>query len=134
MVFHLPEDPDVLYVKRVVGMPGEQVVIRDGAVWIDGRKLSMPQELRGLKFELDPIPEEMLTVWGTPKTPAQLDDGEYFVLGDFSLRARDSRLWQIGAPGHHAYAVPASYVVGVATHTYWPLSRCRSLRVAAEAE
>ena len=33
-----------------------------------------------------------------------------------------------GRPGHPPYAVPASYIVGVVTHIYWPPERCRALR------
>ena len=60
--------------------------------------------------------------------PAKLGDDEYFVLGDFSPQAKDSRLWREGAPGHTPYAVPASHIRGVVTHIYWPPKRWRILR------
>ena len=130
IVFRYPEDPKTNYCKRLVGLPGETVVIRDGAVWIDGEKQTPPDSCNGLEY-LDRILTAWLAMpvlWGSEEKPASLGPDEYFVLGDFSARAKDSRLWQQGAPGHPPYAVPASYIVGVVTHIYWPPSRCRVLR------
>ena len=73
------------------------------------------------------MPVEM-TMWRAPDRPAKLGADEYFVLGDFSQQAADSRLWETGAPGHPTYAVPQSYLIGVVTHIYWPPSRWRILR------
>ena len=42
MVFRYPEDPTVNYVKRLVGLPGEKLAIRDGAVWINDAKIDPP--------------------------------------------------------------------------------------------
>jgi signal peptidase I len=123
VVFRYPEDPSINYVMRVVGLPGEQVELKDGDVWIDGARASKPAEIAGLVYLAHPIDEERAT-WG----PGQLGRGEYFVLGDFSRRAKDSRVWETGAPGHPSYAVPESYVVGVVTHIYWPFRRWRSFR------
>lgn len=127
IAFRLPSNPDVYYVKRLVGLPGEELLIRDGAVWINGEKLDPPETLRGIEYlaELD---------WGGMKHPGagsitvKLADDEYFVLGDFSAQASDSRFWETGAPGHPSYAVPQSHIVGVVTHIFWPLNRWRVLR------
>lgn len=127
IVFKFPKAPDITYCKRLVGLPGETVVIRDGAVWIDGQRLSPPESCAGLEYlaEIKDYPHEL---WGSPSKPARLGPDEYFVLGDFSARSKDSRLWQQGAPGHPPYAVPADYIVGVVTHIYWPHSRWQILR------
>jgi signal peptidase I len=132
VAFRLPSDPQTNYVKRLVGLPGETVVIKDGAVWIDGRKLDPPPSLKGLNYvtempsmrDMPPIP----ILAGTSDRPAVLGQDEYFVLGDFSPQSLDSRLFKKGAPGHPAYAVPESYIIGVVTHIYWPPSRWRVLR------
>jgi signal peptidase I len=128
IAFRNPEDPKTNYVKRLVGLPGETVVIKDGAVWIDGQMLDPPPSLKGLNYvnELPQLPHFRMT--GTPDRPAVLGAGEYFVLGDFSQQSSDSRLWEQGAPGHPPYAVPESYIIGVVTHIYWPPSRWRILR------
>jgi signal peptidase I len=127
IIFRLPEDPKILFCKRLMGLPGETVTIRDGAVWIDGTKQTPPPPCQGLEY-LDRFQGYSPQFWGSEERPAKLGADEYFVLGDFSARAKDSRLWEKGAPGHPPYAVPASYIVGVVTHIYWPPERCRALR------
>jgi signal peptidase I len=130
IAFQLPEDPQTSYIMRLVGLPGETVVVKNGNLWIDGQQASLPRELQGLKYSL---PEFILEseVHGNEKNPARLGTDEYFVLGDFSQRARDSRMWTTGAAGHSPYAIPASYIIGVATRVYWPPNRIRSLRIDA---
>jgi signal peptidase I len=127
VVFRYPDDPKVLFVQRLVGLPGEMMSIQDGALWINGRAISPPESLQGLSYvtEIDDFPDEL---WGTPQHPAKLAGDEYFVLGDFSPASKDSRLFESGAPGHPPYAVPVSYLYGVVTHIYWPPGRCRAFR------
>ena len=125
IVFRSPDDPKTCFCKRLVGLPGETVTIRDGAVWIDGKKQTPPDSCKGIEY-LDSIGRWSGDLWGSEARPAKLGADEYFVLGDFSARAKDSRLWEKGAAGHPPYAVPASYIVGVVTHIYWPPERCRA--------
>ena len=125
VVFQYPEDPSTLYVKRLVGFPGEKIHIQDGSVWVDGERQTLPDALQGIEY-LSELPDPVgPNLWGTANRPALLGKDEYFVLGDFSATSKDSRLWQHGAPGHNPYAVPASYMKGVVTHTYWPFERWR---------
>lgn len=126
-VFRHPADPDTPYVMRVVGLPREEITIEDGKVHANGAVLTPPAVLRGLEYtnEMEGVDWD---IWGSPQLPAQLGDDEYFVLGDFSPRSKDSRMWQEGAPGHNPFAVPASYLESVVTHIYWPPSRWRVLR------
>jgi signal peptidase I len=98
VVFQYPENPSLVYVDRLVGMPGEEILVRDGSVW------------------------------GSAERPALLGDDEYFVLGDFSAQSNDSRMWKKGAAGHNPFAVPESHLIGVVTHIYWPLDRWRIFR------
>ena len=123
IAFKWPEEPTVEYVKRLVGLPGEEIAIRDGELMIDGKAAKKPPEIAALTYVADPFPEGKAT-WG----PVRLADDEYFVLGDFSRSSMDSRNWHRGAEGHPPYAVPASHIVGVLTHIYWPISRWRSFR------
>ncbi len=124
IVFDSPTHADQKYVKRLVGLPGETVQIEDGAFWINGAKLSPPASLEGITYVdsiMDrPIPNGL--------DPVQLGDDEHFVLGDFTLVSMDSRMWttRIQADGRPPYAVPASDIIGVATHLY--LHRWKSIR------
>lgn len=118
VVFRTPGDPSILWVKRVIGMPGENVVIKDGAVWINDAKLSPPEAIARLQFMEQPE-GGFGGMWGSPERPVQLGEEEYFVVGDFTLRSSDSRMWG---------PVPRSKVVGIATLIYWPPSRWRVIR------
>ena len=117
-----PQDPSVEYVKRLVGMPGEEIAIRDGEVLINGDVVKKPLQIAGLAYVADPLDEEK-TTWG----PVRLGEDEYFVLGDFSRRSADSPVGSFD-PGHPPYAVPKTHIVGVVTHIYWPMSRWRVFR------
>jgi signal peptidase I len=127
VVFQYPENPSTLYVMRLVGLPGEKIRIEGGMVWANGTKLTPPDSLRGIEY-LSELPDWHMQLWGSKDRPAALGEDEYFVLGDFSPQSKDSRLWEQGASGHNAFAVPESHLQGVATHIYWPPERWRILR------
>jgi signal peptidase I len=127
VVFRYPEEPTVKYVMRLVGLPGEELQIRNGVLWIDGQQCAPPPTLTGIEYVTEFEPP-LTAVWGSEGRPVKLAADEYFVLGDFSKRAKDSRLWYKGAPAHAPYAVPASYIEGVVTHIYWPPGRWRVFR------
>lgn len=127
VVFQYPENPSTLYVMRLVGLPGESITIKNGAVWADGVQLEVPDTLRGVEY-LSELPEWNEALWGSEQSPATLGPDEYFVLGDFSAQSNDSRIWQRAAPGHQPFAVPESHLRGVVTHIYWPPERWRILR------
>lgn len=125
VVFQHPRQPETLLVKRLVGLPGETVHIEDGAVWINGERQNPPESLQGIEYGSEVLGLSVGTPWGTKESPAVLGDGEYFVLGDFSLRSSDSRNWQQSTTKQPPYAVPRSSIKGVVTHTYWPINRIR---------
>ena len=127
MVFRYPEDPAVNYVKRLVGLPGEKLEIRDGAVWINDERMKPPDAIAGIQYS--PTIEWNGQVHSGPGSePVELGSDEYFVLGDFVEQSSDSRFWQRGAPGHPPYAVPESHIVGVVINIYWPINRWTSFR------
>lgn len=129
-VFRNPENERQTYVQRVIGLPGETVVIRDGAVFINGTKLDPPADLQGIRY-VTKIPDEPDlngAYWGTDEHPAVLGSDEYFMLGDNTTASHDSRFWKHGIEGHPPYAVPKSHLMGTATHIYWPFERTRTLR------
>lgn len=125
VVFQNPHDPSTMYVKRLVGLPGETIHIEDGALWVDGERQTPPDSIDEIKY-LSSLPDwDGPELWGSLDAPAELAADEYFVLGDFSAQSNDSRLWERGAPGHSSFAVPRSHLEGVVTHTFWPPNRWR---------
>jgi signal peptidase I len=94
---------DYLMVKRVVALPGQEVAVRDGSVWIDGAPLVEP-------FLIEPI----VYRWGPATVPA----GHLFVLGDNRNRSRDSHVWGF---------LPRAHLVGNAYKIYWPPGRVQPL-------
>jgi signal peptidase I len=126
--YRFPEDPTVMYISRLVGLPGEIVAIKGGSVWINGQSQTPPSPIERLVYQPEPGIAPSATPDDAPERSWTLGPDEYFVLGDFSLRARDSRAWDTGAPGHSPFAVPRSHLAGVAAYIYWPPSRWRRLR------
>jgi signal peptidase I len=126
VVFRPVEDPKRRYVKRVVALPGEEVVIKDGAIWIDGIRQEPPADLAGIHYA--PGPEGWPGLWGTPDVPTRLGEDEYFVIGDHVEGSVDSRTWQEGSPGHPPYALLRSQILGVVTVNYWPPRRWHVFR------
>jgi signal peptidase I len=127
VVFKYPENPSVVYVMRIVGLPGEEITVKEGRVYANGNPLDPPDSIHEIRY-LSQVEGYDGKIWGAEESPAKLDDDEYFVLGDFSNRSQDSRLWRQGAPNHHPYAVPATNIVGVVSHVYWPPNRWKAFR------
>jgi signal peptidase I len=88
------------FVKRLIGLPGDTVSERDGAVFINGAPLSEPY--------VDPTLRDHRT--GRWRVGA----ADYFFLGDDRIHSCDSREWG---------DVPRGDLIGPAIVTYWPLSR-----------
>lgn len=95
VVFHYPRDPEQEYIKRVIGLSGDQVLVTDGKVYINGQIL-----------EEDYInsPPAYQATWEVP-------EDSLFVLGDNRNNSADSHSWG---------PVPLNYVVGKAVLVYWP--------------
>jgi signal peptidase I len=101
VVFHYPDDPKELYVKRVIGLPGDTVTVTANSVYINGKKLK----------ESNPnIAKSNLPKLGTYHVPA----GHYFMLGDNRTVSLDSRYWI------HKY-VARSAIVGEADFILAPM-------------
>jgi signal peptidase I len=115
IVFRYPNDPSLKYVFRVIGLPGEEVLIKDGAIWVNGTKQTRPESIASLKYSAeDEGGSGIQFAFGPPDRPWRLKDDEFCVLGDFPLLASDSRMWG---------PVPRANIEGVATVRYWPISR-----------
>jgi signal peptidase I len=95
IVFHFPRDPDQEYIKRVIGLPGDRVEIKDGEVFVNGEILSEEY------IAASPVYEN---AWDVPSD-------SLFVLGDNRNNSSDSHNWG---------PVAMEFVIGKATFVYWP--------------
>jgi signal peptidase I len=111
VVFWYPDDPSKSYIKRVIGLPGETVQVRDGRIMINGRELNEPY--------LDPA----LNAADYDGPPIYVKPHYYFVMGDNRDNSSDSRSWG---------AVPEKYIYGKALFRYWPLSQASIIRHETE--
>jgi signal peptidase I len=111
VVFRFPNDPRRDFIKRVVGLPGETVEIRNKRVFIDGRLLDEPYA-----FHADDMvwPDEPSIAPDHRRRdqlpPTRVRAGAYFVMGDNRDDSNDSRYWG---------AVPAGHIEGRALFVYW---------------
>ena len=103
VVFHIADREGADLVKRVIGLPGETVELRDGRVFIDGELL----------------PEPYLTGFDdSDEAPLSVPAGHYYVLGDNRAVSYDSRFMG---------PIPMEQIIGKAWVSYWPLDPPRRL-------
>jgi signal peptidase I len=90
-----------VFVKRLIGLPGETVSERDGIVYINNVRLNEPY-IQASRRDHNPPGS-----WVVPK-------GQYFFMGDNRAQSCDSRVWG---------AVPRANLIGEVFFVYWPLNR-----------
>ncbi len=124
VVFRLPSDPSTNYIKRLVGLPGDHIVVREKRVYVNGEEL--PVRLDGM-FEpfastplaqigvesLGPIDHRVLYISERPSYDfdSVVPDGHLFFMGDNRDNSRDSRFPEVGF-------VPVDNVVGKAVRIW----------------
>jgi signal peptidase I len=95
VVLRSPVDPTVDYIKRVIGVPGDQVVIAAGRVWVNGELLDEPYAVpgEGDVFQWTRVAEDHYFVLGDNR-PHSSDSREFGLVPARSLRGRvDLRVW-----------------------------------------
>ena len=99
VVFHFKyrEDQEP-FIKRIIGLPGEQVEVREGVVYVDGSRIDEPWTTRPASYS---------------KPPMRLGPREYYVLGDNRANSSDSHIWG---------AQPEDLIMGKVWITIWPPS------------
>lgn len=109
VVFRYPLDPKTFFIKRIIGLPGEDVIIQDGHVAIrknDGEQFTLPETY--FHEEVPTIPDGIFT----------LGKNEYFVMGDNRAQSLDSRRWG---------ALSRGMIIGRTLIRLWPAARAAIL-------
>ena len=111
LVFKYPEEPDRDFIKRVIGLPGETVELREKKVYINGTPLDEPYvhflSPPGGPSELHEVTSfDVRERYGPVTVPAD----HYFMMGDNRDNSQDSRYWGF---------LPSHYVKGRALMIYW---------------
>lgn len=116
VIIKAPDAPGEFYIKRIIGLPGDSVAVKNNDLYINGKKTSQPYLQKsfvdqyldnGLPFTTNFTLQQLLGVSRVPK-------GEYFVLGDNRPVSKDSRYFGF---------VKKSGIVGVVKLRYWPLNK-----------
>lgn len=106
VIFKAPRNPELDYIKRIIGLPQEKIKIENGKVFINGQEL---------KEEY--LPKNVVVSGGLflPKgKEVKIPENTYFVLGDNRSHSSDSREWG---------PIQKNEIIGRAFLRYWPLNR-----------
>lgn len=104
ILFQSPYHDKKEFVKRLIGLPGETIIIKKGIVFINGKELLLP----GINVRRD------YSYYG----PITVPKDSYFALGDNRANSADSRYWGF---------VPKNELIGKAIFIFWPISRIQKL-------
>jgi signal peptidase I len=108
VVFKYPDEPERDFIKRVIGLPGETLELRNKKVYINGQPLE-----EGYVHFLDPVAQgqEVTSIDVRERYgPVRVPEDQYFVMGDNRDNSQDSRYWGF---------LPAHYIKGKALMIYW---------------
>ena len=111
VIFHYPLNPEIDYIKRIVALPGEEIILRKGNVYINGRRLDESYLAPGTITSGHSYLYEGQSI--------VLKPNEYFVMGDNRSSSSDSREWG---------TVPRENIIGPTFFRYWPPSEIGLVR------
>lgn len=106
VVFQAPPAPDKDFIKRVIGLPGDTIMLHNGDVYINSQKLDQHVFLK----------TDVRTYGGrflNDDKPITVPDSNYFVMGDNRMNSSDSREWGF---------VPQNKLIGLSFFAYWPVN------------
>jgi signal peptidase I len=109
VVFKYPDEPDRDFIKRIIGLPGETVELRNKKVYINGQPIDEPY----VHFLSPPSSDyQEVTSFDVRERygPVTVPPNQYFVMGDNRDNSQDSRYWGF---------LPRAYIKGRAALIYW---------------
>lgn len=112
VVFKAPNDPEKDYIKRVIGIPGDQIMIRNGDVYVNGILLDQSAYLK-------PTVKTYGGSFLREGSPVTVPADSYFVIGDNRSGSSDSREWGF---------LPARNLIGKSYFVYWPLDKMEVIK------
>lgn len=109
IVFKAPTDADKDFIKRVIGLPGDTVLVQDGYVYVNGKQV---HEEKYLDDDIRTYGGSYIADGETIKVP----EGQYIVMGDNRPFSSDSREWG---------PLKKDDIIGKSFFVYWPLDNMR---------
>ena len=105
IVFKLPEDDKMFYIKRIIALPGDKVEIKNDVVFVNNK----------------PLKEEYIRDFTKGYHQSiEIPEGQYYVLGDNRSNSKDSRFNDVGC-------IPIKNIKGKGMVVFWPLERIKAL-------
>jgi len=89
IIFTFPVNHEMDFVKRVIGLPGDVIEVRDKKVFVNGKRYEIPQEKYTDPFSLNQGPGKVRDFFG----PVTVNPGHIFAMGDNRDQSYDSRFW-----------------------------------------
>jgi len=107
IVFKFPEEPERDFIKRVIGLPGDTIEMRNRQLFVNGNRLEEPYA-----HYLFPVGDDQSESFDVRSRygPVTVPPAHYFMMGDNRDNSQDSRYWGF---------LPAHYVKGRALMIYW---------------
>ena len=110
IVFVYPQDRTKDFIKRLIGLPGDRLEIKDGGIFINGQQIMDPKIKNIYYYNRGE--------YGAENYVVTIPEGHYFMLGDNSGSSHDSRYWGF---------IKETDIVGKADLLFWPLNRIKLL-------
>lgn len=111
VILKAPDEKNALYIKRVIGLPGDMVTSKDDKLYINGKEIKQPYLNNSYKKQANEMGQPYTNNFTLTR---RIPKGEYFVMGDHRDVSKDSRSFGF---------VKRSAIVGEVKLRYWPLNK-----------